>query len=88
MKRVLLLLFALAASVGLSLAQERTVTGVVTDAASGKPLPLVNIQIKGTSSGTVTDAEGRYTVRVAGPETVLVFFSMGYESKEVTEERD
>lgn len=83
MKRVLLLLFALAASVGLSLAQERTVTGVVTDAATGEPLPLVNIQIKGTQHGTVTDNEGRYTLRVPGPDATLVFFSMGYANQEV-----
>lgn len=68
----------------MSLAQARTVTGVVTDAATGRPLPLVNIQIKGTTGGTVTDNEGRYSLRVDGPEAVLVFFSMGYESKEVS----
>lgn len=83
MKRVLLLLVALAASVSLSLAQERTVTGVVTDAADGSPLPLANIMIKGTQSGTVTDNEGRYTLRVPGPDATLVFFYTGYESKEV-----
>lgn len=83
MKRVLFLLAVLVCSFGLLRAQERTVTGVVTDAASGKPLPLVNIQIKGTSSGTVTDNEGRYSLRVPGPDAVLVFFSMGYETKEV-----
>lgn len=83
MKRVLLLLVALAASVSLSLAQERTVTGVVTDAADGAPLPLANILIKGTQNGTVTDNEGRYTLRVPGPNATLVFFYTGYESKEV-----
>ena len=83
MKRVLLLLVALAASVSLSLAQERTVTGVVTDAADGAPLPLANVLIKGTQNGTVTDNEGRYTLRVPGPDATLVFFYTGYESKEV-----
>lgn len=83
MRKLLFLIALLAGAIGLARAQERTVAGVVTDAASGKPLPLVNIQIKGTSSGTVTDNEGRYTLQVPGPETVLVFFSMGYATKEV-----
>lgn len=83
MKRLLLLFAALAVCVSHSLAQERTVTGVVTDAANGAPLPLVNIQIKGTPSGTVTDNEGRFTLRVPGPEATLVFFTIGYDNQEV-----
>lgn len=83
MRRFVLLVFALLASFGLAIGQERTVTGLVTDAATGEGLPLVNIQIKGTSTGTVTDNAGRYSVRVPGPEAVLVFFYTGYDSQEV-----
>ena len=84
MRRFVLLTFALLASLGLAIGQERTVTGLVTDAATGEGLPLVNIQIKGTSTGTVTDVAGRFSVRVPGPEAVLVFFYTGYDTKEVT----
>lgn len=86
MKRLTLLLSLLLCWYGsgvLLRAQERVVSGVVTDAADGSPLPQVNIQIKGTQSGTISDNEGRYQLRVPGPETVLFFFYTGYESKEV-----
>ena len=83
MKRVLLLLLVLAASIGLAQAQNRTVSGTVTDAETGAPLPLANVQIKGTTSGTVTDNDGRFTLKVPGEETVLVFFYTGYQTQEV-----
>ena len=45
-------------------AQERTVSGTVTSAEDGTTLPGVNILLKGTSTGTVTDFEGKYTLSV------------------------
>lgn len=68
---------------GLAIGQIRNVTGVVTDAGTGSPLPLVSVQIKGTTTGAVTDNLGHYSVRVEGPEAVLVFSSTGYDSQEV-----
>lgn len=79
---LLLLLCWAGSGAGLE-AQERTVSGVVTDAADGSPLPQVNIQIKGTQSGTVSDNQGRYQLRVGGPEVTLVFLYTGYAVKEV-----
>lgn len=79
----MLLLMLFAVTMEYTAAQERTVTGVVTDAVSKQPLPLANVQIKGAAAGTVTDNEGRFALRVPGPETVLVFFYTGYQSKEV-----
>lgn len=70
--------------VGLSsvaLAQTR-VSGVVTDENSA-PVPGVNIVEKGSSNGTTTDAEGRYTVNVAGSNSILVFSFIGYVTQEV-----
>lgn len=58
-------------------------SGVVTDAISGEPLPQVNVQIKGTQRGTVTDNSGRYALRLPESGATLVFFYTGYESKEV-----
>lgn len=83
MKKVMLLFLALIGSVGALTAQERTVSGVVTDAVSSEPLPQVNVQIKGTQRGTVTDNAGRYTLRLPESGATLVFFYTGYESKEV-----
>jgi TonB-linked SusC/RagA family outer membrane protein len=81
------LLFTLLLSLGMFfplLAQERTVTGKVTGATDGMPLPGVNVVLKGTTSGTVTDADGKYSLRVAGSDAVLVFKFVGYLEKEVS----
>jgi TonB-dependent starch-binding outer membrane protein SusC len=61
----------------LSLAQDRTVSGRVTDAA-GNVLPGVNISILNTSAGTITDIEGNYSLQVPADATVLVFSYIGY----------
>ncbi len=44
--------------------QSLSVSGVVTDASDGSPLTGVSVQVKGTSTGTITDIEGRYTLEV------------------------
>ena len=65
-------------------AQERTVTGKVTDVQDGLALPGVNVTVKGTTSGTVTDSEGKYSLLVPGSESVLVFTFIGLTSQEIT----
>lgn len=62
--------------------QERTVTGTVTG-SGGETIPGVSILIKGTTTGTVTDVEGRYTLGVADENATLVFSSIGYVTQEV-----
>ena len=62
---------------------DRTIRGTVTSAEDGKPLPGVSIVAKGTSRGTVTDAEGRYTLTVTDDVTTLVFSSVGYARREL-----
>ncbi|MBC6611348.1 TonB-dependent receptor [Hymenobacter sp. BT507] len=62
----------------------REVKGRITDARSGTALPGVTVMAKGTSTGTVTDAEGRYALVVPEEATTLVFSFMGYVVKEVT----
>lgn len=64
-------------------AQERSVTGTVTADDGTGPLPGVNILVKGTTQGTVTDIQGRYTINVPGPEATLVFSSVGFQTREV-----
>lgn len=79
-KSMLCLLILL--SPGWTLAQERTITGKVTSADDNMQLPGANILVKGSSSGTVTDAEGQFTLAV-GENTTLVISFVGYVSQEV-----
>ncbi len=64
------------------LAQERTVTGTVTASRDGMTLPGVNVIVKGTNQGTVTDMDGRFSISVSENAT-LVFSSLGFASREV-----
>ncbi|HEX8425761.1 TonB-dependent receptor [Hymenobacter sp.] len=63
-------------------AQTRTVTGQV-QGADGAGLPGVTVVAKGTSVGTATDGEGRYSLAVPATASTLVFSSVGFDSKEV-----
>src|SRR5688572_12123695 len=62
-------------------AQSRTVTGTVTSADDGSALPGVNILEKNTTNGTVTDADGNYSILV-NDRAILVFSFVGYASQE------
>ena len=65
-------------------AQEMIVKGIVTDKATGDPLPGLNITIQGTSSGTTTNLDGTYQLEVPDAEnTVLIFSYVGYQEKKV-----
>lgn len=63
--------------------QGKTVTGKVRDAGDGSGVPGVNILEKGTSNGTVTDADGNYSIGVSD-NAVLVFSFVGYITQEVS----
>lgn len=63
--------------------QAATVEGTVLDAQTGGGLPGVNVVVKGTSTGTVTDAAGHYQLTVPDGATTLVFSFVGYLSQEV-----
>ena len=63
-------------------AQEGTITGVVTSLESGMPLPGVNVLVKGTSRGTITDFDGNYSVS-AGSGEILEFSFIGMLTTEV-----
>ena len=64
----------------LTFAQERSVSGIVSDNA-GMPLPGVSVLIKGTKNGTQSDFDGKYTIKAA-PSDVLVFSYVGMKSTE------
>ena len=65
------------------LAQQNSVSGVVTASESGEPLFGVNVLIKGTSRGTTTDFDGMYQID-AEPGEILVFSSVGFEPQEIS----
>jgi TonB-linked SusC/RagA family outer membrane protein len=64
-------------------AQSVRITGTVADAAN-EPLPGVNVVVKGTQNGTVTDVNGKYEISVSGTNAVLTFSYIGYVSQEIT----
>ncbi|MCX2678472.1 SusC/RagA family TonB-linked outer membrane protein [Galbibacter sp. EGI 63066] len=63
-------------------AQEKTVTGVVTD-QDGLPLPGANVVVKGTTNGTQTDFDGNYSIK-ANAGDILVFSFVGQKTEERT----
>ncbi|NLK53439.1 MAG: TonB-dependent receptor [Bacteroidales bacterium] len=63
--------------------QQLTVSGTVTDLATGDPMPGVNIVVKGTVVGTLSGPDGKYSLAVTGPNDILVFSFIGYNSLEV-----
>lgn len=79
--RIILTLF-LAFVVQLSFAQERSISGTVTD-SDGLPLPGVNVLVKGTGTGTQTDFDGKYEIK-ANQGDVLVFSFIGLKQTEYT----
>ena len=81
LKLSLLTLF-MAFVVQFSFAQEKTITGTISD-ETGMPLPGVNVVIKGTTSGTQTDFDGNYSIS-AQVGNVLVFSYVGYQTQERT----
>lgn len=64
-------------------AQERTITGKVTDASDGSGLPGVNIAVKGTAQGTITDMDGNYSIKIPGDNASLLFSFMGYTAQTI-----
>ena len=62
--------------------QQGRITGTVTE-SSGQVMPGVNIQVKGTSTGAITDADGKYTITTADANAILVFSFIGYITQEI-----
>lgn len=67
-----------------AVATDITVSGTVTSADNREPLPGVSVVMKGSNTGTITDAEGRYQISVPDAGQVLVFSFVGYLSEETT----
>lgn len=80
-KRFVIVLFVLLALGGQAFAQS-SVSGKVTD-ETGDPLVGVNVLIKGTTTGNMTDLNGLWNLNNVKPESVLVFSCLGYKTQEV-----
>jgi len=80
-----LLLFGLLLTIGFQLliAQGSEITGTIIESKTNLPLIGVNIIIKGTTSGTVSDLDGKYTVSVPDQDAILVFSFMGFRDQEI-----
>lgn len=63
--------------------QQQTVSGRITDSETGEPMPGVNIQVKGTNIGAITDPEGKYTLQVSDRNVTLIFSFIGYVTQEI-----
>ena len=66
-----------------SFAQNKTISGIVTDADTSQPLPGATVYEEGTTNGTTTDFDGNYTIDVA-EGSVLVFTYVGYQAQNIT----
>ncbi|MDO4461092.1 MAG: TonB-dependent receptor [Bacteroidia bacterium] len=80
LRRGTAMLVLMACVATLSWAQSQ-VSGVVTDGSTNEPIPGVNVVVKGTTTGTITDLDGKYTIS-ASSDAVLVFSFIGYETAE------
>ncbi|WP_316819433.1 TonB-dependent receptor [Pedobacter gandavensis] len=78
MKKLLQSLFILMFVAGSVMAQDRTITGTVTDQEDGKPLPGVTVRIKGTKVGTQTSGNGKYSITLPNGTTTIEFAYLGY----------
>jgi len=84
MRKILPLMFVLLlAGTFHVFAQDRVVTGVVNDQVDGNPVAGVSVVVKGTSTGSITDADGRFSIQVPASATTLVFSFVGFTTQEV-----
>ena len=79
---ILIAVFAFVVSISAQ-AQEKSISGTVTSQSDGSTLPGVNVVIKGTTTGTETDFDGKYTIKASVGE-ILSFSFIGMKTKEVT----
>ena len=83
MRKIKLFLTALAVMItSVAFAQKLTVTGNVTDASTGEPVPFASVHEKGTMNGVNTDVNGHYAISVS-KDGILVFSSVGYNTVEI-----
>jgi TonB-dependent starch-binding outer membrane protein SusC len=80
--KLMLSLFLICFSAGL-MAQKHTVTGKVNDEGDQAGIPGATVLEKGTTNGTITDADGKYSITVSNTMDTLVFSFIGYKTMEI-----
>ena len=83
MRKSLLLSLAFVFAAFMAFAQDRTVSGKVTSNEDGSGIPGVNVVVKGTTTGAVTDIDGNFKLSVPADGGTLIFSFIGLESQEV-----
>ncbi len=84
MKKLFLLIILFVVSGAILVAQTKVITGTITSAVEGEgPIPGVTIQVKGTTIGSTTDLNGKYSITVPEGATTLVFSYIGMKRQEV-----
>src|SRR6218665_3983221 len=84
MKKLLQSLFILLFVATSAIAQNRTITGTVTSKEDGLPIPGVSVKVKGTSIGTSTGANGKFSISVPSGATSLEVVSIGFLTQTVS----
>jgi TonB-linked SusC/RagA family outer membrane protein len=82
MRKLLLTSLIICTLVFSAFGQQKTVTGTITDKSDGQPVIGATVLVKGTSVGTATDLNGKYTIS-ADPGSILVFRFVGMKSQEI-----
>lgn len=84
MRKVLLLGLMLFLASAVAFAQDRVITGTVTSTEDGLGVPGATVLVKGTTIGTATDIDGKYSISVPAGSNVLVFTFVGLRTQEVS----
>ena len=82
MKKLLSVLFLLSFTLASVYAQDIQVKGTVVSGSDNEPLPGVNVVVKGTTNGGITDLDGNFTLSVPADATLSVTY-IGFKSQEV-----
>ena len=81
--RILAILFTIMWSGSILFGQTRTVTGQVIDQATGEPVIGANVLVKGTTTGTITDLDGNFSISGVTDKSVLHVSFVGYTAEDV-----
>ena len=83
MKKLLFIVLALCVGATSLFAQTKRITGTVSSAEDGAPIPGVSVSVKGTTTGTISNVDGDYTLEVPNSAQTLVFSFVGMKTQEV-----
>ena len=83
MKRVIYSFLLISICSSFAFSQTFSASGTVKSSVDNMPLPGVNIVVKNTSNGTVTDFDGNFSLNDVSSSSVLVFTYLGFEIKEL-----